>query len=176
MNKKFRNIIIVLIVIVILGLIFLPKIKPEIRENESTQAIDSQPTLPVDVIITEKEKIYQEIKVTGSLSAGEEVNLKSEISGIISEIHFREGQKVNKGKVLFTIIHDELLAQIKKQEHLLDLNRNIEERQQKLLDKEAISQEEYETALTNVRTIDSEIELLKARLEKHFIKAPFNEL
>ncbi len=44
----------------------------------------------------------------------------------------------------------------------------------KILEKEAISQEEYETALTTLNTTQAEIRVLEARLAKHSIIAPFD--
>ncbi|CAN0196620.1 unnamed protein product, partial [Chrysoparadoxa australica] len=45
---------------------------------------------------------------------------------------------------------------------------------EQLLEKEAISREEYETALTTLNTSQAEINVLKARLAKHQIRAPFD--
>jgi membrane fusion protein (multidrug efflux system) len=54
------------------------------------------------------------------------------------------------------------------------LNEDIEYRQRQLLEKEAISREEYEIALTTLNTTQSDIKEREARLAKHKLYAPFN--
>ena len=47
-------------------------------------------------------------------------------------------------------------------------------KRQRLLDKEAISQQEYDISLTNVNTIQAEIENVRAQLSRTVLRAPFS--
>ena len=49
-----------------------------------------------------------------------------------------------------------------------------EYRQKKLLEREAISQEEYDDALNQLNVSRAEVELIKAQIEKTEIRAPFD--
>ena len=63
---------------------------------------------------------------------------------------------------------------MEKTRHNLKLMQEMEQRQRLLLEKEAISQEEYDIALTELNTVVSDIKILQSQYEKTKIKAPFN--
>jgi membrane fusion protein (multidrug efflux system) len=102
------------------------------------------------------------------------VVLKSEISGKIEGIYFKEGQRVAKHDLLLTINDDEIYAQLERLKYTQKLNEDIEYRMRQLLEKEAISREEYEIALTTLNTTLSDIKEREARIAKHKIYAPFD--
>ncbi len=106
--------------------------------------------------------------------ANEEVDLKSEVSGKIVEILFKEGSRVNKGDLLVKINDAELQAQLMREKYTLELLKDKEYRQKKLFEKEAISQEEYDDALNQFNVSKAEVDLVKAQIDKTEIKAPFN--
>jgi membrane fusion protein (multidrug efflux system) len=54
------------------------------------------------------------ISLSGTLEANEEIDIRSEISGIVESINFKEGAKVQKGQVLFRVNDVELRAQLSK--------------------------------------------------------------
>jgi membrane fusion protein (multidrug efflux system) len=53
------------------------------------------------------------------------------------------------------------------------LNKDQEFRQKRLLEREAISQQEYDIALNQVNTINAELQQLKAVIARYTIRAPF---
>jgi len=173
MNKVVRNIIYIFIVLIILGLVLYPRLKPE--EEGPQIAIEEQRTLlPVEAKIIKPKRIENIIKVTGAIIANESVGLRSEISGKIDRIYFQEGQRVKKNDLLLSINDDEIVAQVERLKYTQKLNEDIEYRQRQLLEKEAISREEYEIALTTLNTTQSDIKETEARLAKHKIYAPFD--
>jgi membrane fusion protein, multidrug efflux system len=106
--------------------------------------------------------------------ANESLEIKSEVSGKITSIHFKEGKRVQKGELLLQTNDDEIEAQLEKQRYNRKLNEDNEFRQRKLLEKDAISQEEYDNALNRLNTTVADIRLLEAQLEKTRIRAPFD--
>jgi membrane fusion protein (multidrug efflux system) len=130
--------------------------------------------MAVDVMLVKAQKLDNKIQSTGTIMANEEVELRSEISGKISQIFFKEGDRVKKGQVLVRINDDELQAQLKRLEYNLQLNKDREYRQKRLLEKEAVSQQEYDIALNEVNTINAELQQLKAVIARYAIRAPFN--
>ncbi len=175
MNKAVKRILYIIILLVVVGLIAYPKL-PKVSEEKVGDAPSTAQNnkLTVEAIIVDSEELDNTVNVTGSLIADESVILNSELSGKIEKISFKEGQQVRKGQTIVTLNDDEILAEIEKLQFTKKLNEDNEYRQQVLLDKEAISREEYETALTTLNTVKSEIKVLQARLEKHYIKAPFS--
>lgn len=173
MNKVVRTILFIFIAVIIVGLILYPKFKPEEKGPQMVQQQGSS-VLPVEAVVVEPRRIENIIKITGAIIANESVALKSEISGKIEKIYFEEGQRVKRGDLLLQINDDEILAQLERLKFTQKLNEDMEYRQRQLLEREAISREEYDIALTTLNTTQSDIKEREARLAKHKIYAPFN--
>ncbi|WP_246439846.1 efflux RND transporter periplasmic adaptor subunit [Rhabdobacter roseus] len=127
----------------------------------------------VSVMVVEPARLDEVVKTTGTVLANEEVEIRSEVSGKITQLSLREGQNVQKGTILLKINDDDLQAQLKKLEYSKKLAEDNEFRQRRLLEKEAISQREYDISLTSVKTIEADIENITALLAKTTIRAPF---
>lgn len=173
MNKTIKTFIFIVIAIAILGLILYPKFKPEETDPQvSVSQISS--VLQVEAKVIDPRRIENNIKITGAILANESVALKSEISGKVERIHFQEGQHVKKGALLLGINDDEMVAQVERLKYTQKLNEDMEFRLRQLLEKEAISREEYEIGLTTLNTTLSDIKEKEARLSKHKLYAPFD--
>lgn len=173
MGRTIRILLYVLIAVILIGFILYPKIKSE----EGTQ-IQYSPSnnqlISVEAKLVVPRRIENIIKITGTIIANESVALNSEISGKIEKIYFMEGQQVKKGDLLLHINDDEIVAQLHRLKYTQQLNKEMEYRQRQLLEREAISREEYDIALTTLKTTLSDIEEREARLAKHKLKAPFD--
>lgn len=146
-------------------------------EPETAQAspASSGPSvIPVNTVTLNPEALKNTLKITGSVIANEAVELKSEISGKIETLRIEEGQSVKKGQFLLGINDDDLQAQLASAKYQKDLRSATEYRQGKLLARGAISQEEYDVALTELNTAIADIDLLEAQIEKTSIAAPFS--
>ncbi len=135
---------------------------------------DVTEALPVSAYILNPGGLTDKIVATGNVMANEEVLLSAEVAGRITAINFTEGTNVTKGTVLVNINDTELLAQLEKVNYNQKLAEEREQRARSLLQKEAISQEEYDRALTDLNTVKAEASLIKAQLEKTKIIAPFS--
>lgn len=163
------------IVIVVLFLLALPKLNLFKSGSEGGQAVGpAQTKLPVEAVILAPQRLDNKLVITGSVFPNESLELKSEAAGKISGIYFKEGKQVKKGELLVDINDDELLAQLEKQKYNKKLNEDNEFRQRKLLEKDAISQEEYDNALNRLNTTNADIKLLEAQIAKTKIYAPFD--
>lgn len=129
--------------------------------------------LPVSVFVVSPGGLTDLIVASGTVLANEEVQLSAEVAGRITSINFVEGTTVKKGTVLVTINDTELVAQLNKVRYNQKLAEEREQRSSTLLEKEAISQEEYDRVLTDLNTVKAEASLIMAQLEKAKIKAPF---
>ncbi len=174
MNKTIKRILYIGIFIVIVGAIVYPKLPNNDAEDTSGQRSGARPKITVDGLIVKGQQLKNQINITGTILADESVLLNSEVAGKVSEILFDEGQSIKKGKLLVRLNDDEIKADLDRLRFILKLNKDNEYRQKQLLEKEAISQEEYETALTTLNTSQAEIRVLQARLDKHYIRAPFD--
>lgn len=142
--------------------------------KESGGAGSSDKALPVSVFVVEPGGLTDRIVATGAVMANEEVILSAEVAGRITSINFTEGSTVTKGSVLITINDAELVAQLEKVTYNRKLAEEREQRSRSLLQKEAISQEEYDRVLTELNTVKAEASLIRAQLDKAKIIAPFS--
>ena len=176
MNKHLKR---TLTLLVILGLLaFIVGNKAgwfSAQKKETGPAMQAGPeVLPVNAVVLAEGGLTDLIIATGTVLADEQVNLSAEVSGRITSIRFDEGTAVNKGDLLVTINDAELLAQIEKNKYTVKLAEERELRQRKLLTREAVSQEVYDKALTDLNTVQSEAAVLEAQLMKTRIVAPFS--
>jgi len=176
MKKVVKWIALIAILAVIVYLIDPPFLNFSKGEANAAQAVPTNynPSIPVSGIVIKPKKIHNKITVTGSVRANESVELKSEISGKIQTIYFLEGTNVNKGDLLVSIKDDELTAELEKLRYNQKLYKDSEYRQKILLEKEAISQEEYDRALTELYTLFADIKIVEAKIAKTKIRAPFD--
>jgi len=168
-----KYILFIIIAIIIIGLIVYPKLKPGETDNVATQT-SQKSILSVEAKIITPKHIENAIRITGAIIPNESVALKSEVSGKIQKIYFREGQPLKRGDLLLEINDEEIVAQLERLKYTQKLNEDIEYRQRQLLEKEAISREEYEIVLTTLNTTLSDIKEREARLAKHKLYAPFD--
>lgn len=175
MSKNVKTVLTVIIVLILLFLIALPKLS-FFKEDAPAASNPDQPTMggiPIEAIKVTPTALDNSINVTGSILANESVELTSELTGKISRIYFKEGDKVQKGDVLVKIDDEELRAQLEKLKHTKKLYEDVESRMAQLLERDAISQEEYDIALTEARTSSADIKVLEAQIAKATIRAPF---
>jgi len=130
--------------------------------------------LTVNGIVTKAENFSNSLAIAGTIEANEQVDIRSEVSGLVTDIQFNEGTNVSKGKVLVKINDLELQAQLSQALTRQKLAMETEYRAGKLLEKEAISKEEYDVALSELRALQSQTQLIRAQLAKTLIRAPFS--
>lgn len=178
MNKTVKRILIVTIILVVVFLIALPKLDflgaKDNGENSKKTTRPTNPIIPVSAVVISPQKLDNKIQVTGAIQANESLEIKSEISGKVTSINFEEGQRVRKGTLLLTINDEELRAQLEKLRYSKKLREESEYRQRLLLEKEAISQEEYDQSLTELNTSRADIRLIEAQIARARIRAPFD--
>lgn len=163
------------VVLIILGLLAYPKVKPlfSTPSNEES-AQNSSGLLQVEAVRIQNETIEDQIFTSGSVLAEEDVELSPQTSGIITAILFDEGSSVNEGDLLVKINDSELQAEKRRATFRLNLAEQREERQKALLERGGISQDDYDATLNEVNVIRSELDLINARIDLTEIRAPFS--
>ncbi len=139
---------------------------PEKQSKKST-------AIPVDGDVIKSGILKEEMEITGSLAANQQVDVVSELTRRIVKVHVREGAYVQKGQLLFEMDKEDLQAQLERlrqQEKLAILN---EERLRDLIQHEAVVQQDYDQAFTNLKVLQAQIAELKVTIGKTMIRAPF---
>lgn len=176
MNKFIKWGIVAIIVagLAVMGIrAFTPKVNEEIKKTPEAKAKQSR-DLNVKAVVLSPTTISDEFFVSGSIIPDEEVDLSFETSGKIIDIFFKEGTRVSKGDLLAKINDAPLQAELKKLKAQLKLYTDRMYRQNALLEKEAVSQEAFQEAETNLATLQAEIDKVEANIEQTELRAPFD--
>jgi membrane fusion protein (multidrug efflux system) len=129
---------------------------------------------PVEVTAVQRRDLVETLDVVGSLAADESAEIRPEIAGLVREILFEEGQAVAKGQTLLRIDDAELRAQYAQVEARFRLAEINVQRSDNLSESRTISQSEADRARSEFAGARAELALLRTRLEKTEIKAPFD--
>jgi membrane fusion protein, multidrug efflux system len=130
--------------------------------------------MPVEAEVVKAERFAQEIIAIGSLSSSESVTLRFEIAGRLTGIHFREGQPVDKGALLFELDDSIYRAELQQASAALALSRRNHERAQELFGRGLVSARERDEAAARMDVDKATVALAEARLAKTRIRAPFS--
>ncbi|HEX2897042.1 MAG TPA: efflux RND transporter periplasmic adaptor subunit [candidate division Zixibacteria bacterium] len=144
-------------------------------QSKSNQTGGSKPAgTPIEAMVIQPQVLHNRIFTTGTLLANEEVELRPEIGGRVTEVHFEEGSKVAKGTLMLKINDSELKANQKRKQIEEKLASDEEQRRKGLLNINGISKEEYERSLNALEVIKAEREIIESQLAKTAIYAPFD--
>ena len=160
---KFKNIG---IIVLILGLLFA--IAYFVRTN-STSAVQ------YDTTTAFTSSIQKTSVVTGTVIPEDEVEIKPQLNGIISEIMVEEGDLVNNGDLIaiIKVVPDErsvygAQSQVKSAELNVNNAKRQMQRAEELFSKQIISQQEYEdaelrfnTAKENLQAAQNDLEIIR---------------
>ena len=174
---KFKHIVCLLLAVVLGGMVFYRISANSAKEDESGKGKgkegDKKPS-KVSGIVLKPQVFSDNLQLSGSIEANEQVEVRSEVSGVVESINFQEGSYVSKGQQLFKINDLELRAQLSQARTKQTLASENERRAKLLLQKEAISQEEYDIASADFRSAQAQTQLIQAQIAKTSVKAPFS--
>lgn len=176
---KKKSVIFILIGVVIIAIIFL---KPGQwfsndggdKKGTAQPGTGGAPPVGINAVVLKPEFLENKIYATGTILANEEVELRSEIAGRITGIHFTEDAIVSKGQLLVKINDSDFQAQLKKLKLQEKLASEDENRKRQLLEVRGISQEEFDRAQNLVSTLNADIQYIEAQIRKTEIRAPFD--
>ncbi len=175
MKKNTKKILIVAAILVVIAIVLLPKLLSSSESGKNTTpGGGADMVIPVKAHIVSLSTLNNSVFTTGTILANEEIELRSEVSGKIIKILFKEGSFVSKGDLLIKINDAELQAQLRRAESKVKLSKEKEARQKQLRDGNLISQEEYDNTLGELNVNQADYDLIKAQIDKTEIKAPFS--
>ncbi|MEI3153987.1 MAG: efflux RND transporter periplasmic adaptor subunit [Odoribacter sp.] len=176
MNKYVKRSLQIALPIALAAWIVIPRIGGGAAEDAAGKPTGSvvRGKLPVTGIIARNSVTANGISVNGSLLANEEVDLVAEIVGKVRKIYFQEGSFVRKGQLLLKVDDADLQAQLMRSEFQKKLLSEKLERQRILLKRESISREAFDQLQTDYNMLEADIELLKVKISRTEIRAPFD--
>ena len=163
--------------LIILGTVYLIwyriSANKEINKEGNAKGPGNKP-VSVDGIVLQPQPFSNTILISGSIGANEQVQLRSQVTGVITNIYFKEGSKVTEGQGLVKIDDTELQAQLSELLVRQDLAAENEKRANALMEKAAISKEEYDIALSALKSLQAQAQIIRTQISKTLIKAPFS--
>lgn len=130
--------------------------------------------LSVDAYRVTMQPLTQGLSLSGTLLAGEEVELRAETTGKLVEFHLVEGSLVKEGQLLARVNDTEIRARLEKLKSDLNLAQEDLQRKERLKEINALSQQDLDVATNRVDGIKADIRLAEAQIAKAEIRAPFD--
>ncbi len=131
-----------------------------------------KPPVPVTAGEVVQKNVPVQILVIGNVEAYSTVSVKSQIGGILISVHFREGQDVGKGALLFTIdprpyeaALQQAEANLAKDNAQLENARKEVSRYEELVKKGYVAQEQYDQIRTNAASFEATVNADRAVVE-----------
>jgi membrane fusion protein (multidrug efflux system) len=112
-------------------------------------------------------------EAVGSLQAVQGTNISAEVSGIVAEIHFKQGDNVKLGTPLLQLRADDDIAKLASLKATAQLARTTYQRDLKQFRAEAISKQTVDTDKANLDIALANIAYQQALIDKKLIRAPF---
>jgi RND family efflux transporter MFP subunit len=156
--------------------------------NEAAEAPPAPPAIAAAKVVSKSITEFDEF--TGRFEAVDRVEIRPRVSGYVSATHFEQGHDVKKGDILYVIDPRPYQAALKRAQAELArartqqaLAQSERERAHKLIEKRAISQEEFdartsgsEQATANVAAAEAAVESAQLDLTFTEVRAPISGL
>lgn len=129
---------------------------------------------PVEVTPVLRQDLAETLGLVGSVAANESAIIRPETLGLVRNIHFEEGQRVKKGDLLVKIDDAEMRAQVGQSESRYQLAELNLRRAEKLGQTQSNSLAEVDRARSEFSSARSDLDLIRVRLDRTEIRAPFD--
>ena len=131
---------------------------------------------PPQVVVAEArtQRVAETLSRVANVQANEMVDIRSEIEGVVEEIHFEEGQRVKKGDPLVTLDQTKLAASLAQTEANFQLSKANFERSRQLYEDKLISQQEFDQSAAAYQANVANLDLTRRLLKDARIIAPFD--
>lgn len=130
---------------------------------------------PVKITVAAKAGLIDK-DFAGMATPDDAVNLAFKVAGQVLEVFISEGQSVKKGQLLAELDPRDLQLQVSADRSAYEQARSQLARMERLLQHQAVSQQDYETARTHFAQAKSTFENSASLLKDTKLRAPFNSV
>ncbi len=128
----------------------------------------------VEVARVEVVRLADEAQAVGSLRSRQSVVLRPEVSGRVTRLNFRDGEKVRRGQLLVQLDDQLPMAQVQQAQAELSIARANHKRNSELVAQGFISQRSVDESSANLQVADAKLALAQAQSARLRIVAPFD--
>lgn len=123
------------------------------------------------------------IEAVGTVEPEQSVQVRAQVSGVLQNIAFKEGDKVKAGQLLFQIDprtfqsqYNQALAALARDRAQLENARAQQQRMEPLLKREFITQQEYDVAVTSAKSLEATVQSGQAMVEQARIQLDYSRI
>ena len=113
-------------------------------------------------------------RAVGSLTADEQVQIRTEVAGFVRSIHAAEGDTINEGDILLQIDDERARLEVKRAEARHEEMQANLDRRRPLFEKNLITEAEMIEAESNFKAAEAELGLARRRLADTTVRAPID--
>src|SRR5688500_8694340 len=143
------------------------------KKQDTGTAAPAGFAVQVVAVAAKRQPISESLSLVGTLAANEMVEIKSETDGMVEEINFKEGGRVDKGQLLFKLDESKFAASVSEAEANFKVAQANFERSRELVKEKLIAQQEFETIAAQFHSAQATLDLRKRQLKDTRIYAPF---
>lgn len=173
-TSRFRKLVIPVLVALLLVAAAAWKLGKNKEKMAENAAIANQKitVFPVTVAAPLTENISQDFEAMGTFNAAHELSLASEVSGRVSSVSAKNGDRVSRGQVLARIDNEQVSIDLALANTNLDKLKSDLEKYETMLAGNAVNRQQVEEAKLNVKNAESKVATLKRQLRISSITAP----
>lgn len=165
-----------IVLLLVLGLLFggIFGWKYYQKQQQAAQAAMPPPPAVVAAASVRPETWQPSLQAVGGLAAIQGVYVTNEIAGLVENINFKSGQRVDKGELLLQLSDSTDQAELRgllAEERLAELQF---ERAERLLKQKSVSRSTYDEAQAHLDNARAQVASKRAEIQKKQIQAPFS--
>ncbi len=139
--------------------------------------------VPVGVANAAKGEIPIVLRALGTVTPLQTVNVKTQITGQLTEVHFKEGQMVKQGDLLaqvdprpYEVALQQAIGQQQRDEALLKNAQMDLERYRKLVQQDSIARQQYDTQMSLVRQYEAALVIDQAQVDAARLNVTYTKI
>jgi len=141
-------------------------------DKQKGSAAAGPPAVPVTVQAAEEKTVPVQVQAVGRVMAHAVVSVLSRVDGLVTDVHFEDGQYVQVGDPLFTLDSAPYVAQLRqaqanvaKDQANLENARREMERNKSVVEKGYVSREQYDQAVASANALAATVKADQAAVE-----------
>lgn len=153
------------------------------KQDSENDAAHKPPPVPVAVGVVEQKDVPVVVSAVGTVEPASTVEITAQVTGLVMDVHFKEGDFVKRGDLLFTIDtrpYSSSLAsaqaQLQRDQALLEQARIEADRYTKLHQEGVASAQEMTRAQTNASSIEATVAADKASIASASLNVQFAKI
>lgn len=132
------------------------------------------PPMPVEVANVSAGVVTDRFDAVGTVEAIDAITVVSEIDAAVKDLPFHEGAAIRQGDLIAQLDDVQLQAELARAEAIYFQRKVTYDRTKGLADEGAVAPQDYDNAEAALKVAEAEVAIIRARLDKTRIVAPFS--